>query len=237
MRYSLALSGRAGEVYGSNTPSSIARVAKVLSTPKTTSPSGLSLVRTSWLTSAPPSPGATIVTLMPVSSVNAASTSGLTLKESCVTSVIDDAAGPLVEAVLDSSEPSDSAVDELGVEDPPASEHEVMARAATTARAAAVRSVEGAPPVGGAAAVGGGAGHDVLPMVWEGPSHNPEVPDCEVLEAMRRREIPTSFAGANRSRFEGLRLPALSALTRGQRSPVVSFGSSVALPGTRTRRS
>ena len=47
------------------------------------------------MTSAPPSPGATCVTLIPVSLVKAASTSSLTAKESWVTSVMDDVEAPV----------------------------------------------------------------------------------------------------------------------------------------------
>src|SRR6478735_10761520 len=58
--YVSAPSGRVAS-YGANTPSSRARDANVLSTPNATSPSGLSLVSTSLLVSAPASPAARTV--------------------------------------------------------------------------------------------------------------------------------------------------------------------------------
>src|SRR5674476_376049 len=66
-------------------PSSIARVAKELSIPKTTSPRGASLVRISWLTRAPPSPGARVSSVRPVSASNLAMSSSGRANESCVT--------------------------------------------------------------------------------------------------------------------------------------------------------
>ena len=58
--YCSAPSGKVTVTEVSMTPSSRAREAKVLSMPKTASPSGASLVRTSLLTSSPASPLGTI---------------------------------------------------------------------------------------------------------------------------------------------------------------------------------
>ena len=87
LRASASVAGRASAVYGAMTPSASARPAKVLSMPKTTSPSGESFVRTSWLVSVPASPGATKVTSSPESASNCVSSSSVRLNESCVTTV------------------------------------------------------------------------------------------------------------------------------------------------------
>ena len=55
---------------------------KVLSTPKTTSATGLSLVRMIWLTTVPVSAPCTTSTSMPVSASKASSTPSLRAKES-----------------------------------------------------------------------------------------------------------------------------------------------------------
>src|SRR5680860_331411 len=66
---------------------SAARLRKVLSTPKITSPSGSSAVRIAWFSVAPASPAGSTFTFTPVSAVNASSTSSETANESWVTSV------------------------------------------------------------------------------------------------------------------------------------------------------
>src|SRR6266550_8279068 len=69
-------------------PSSRARLSRVLSTPKNTSPRGLLLVRIAWLTAAPASPDGSTSTFTPVCFVNCRMTLFETLNESCVMSVI-----------------------------------------------------------------------------------------------------------------------------------------------------
>src|SRR3954464_900972 len=86
--YSFGTVARAFGAYFANTSASSARERKVLSTPKNTSPMGLDLVRTTWLSAAPASPDWRIFTLMPLCSVKSASTDFETANESWVTSVM-----------------------------------------------------------------------------------------------------------------------------------------------------
>src|SRR6266536_1511797 len=78
----------AAGAYFSNTPACRARLRKVLSTPKKTSPTGFDFVRITWLSAAPASPACSTFTLMPVWRSNAFRTDFDTAKESWVTSVI-----------------------------------------------------------------------------------------------------------------------------------------------------
>ncbi len=65
-------------------PASRARDRKVLSTPKSTSARGLSLVRIAWLSMAPASPARRMLTVAPLAAVKPSSTSSEMANESCV---------------------------------------------------------------------------------------------------------------------------------------------------------
>src|SRR3979411_1869371 len=86
--YSPGTWASAGGVYLVKTPAVSARLRKVLSTPKKTSPTGFDLVRITWLSAAPASPACRTLTLTPVCFVKAASTDFDTANESWVTRVI-----------------------------------------------------------------------------------------------------------------------------------------------------
>ena len=77
----------AGETYGSNTPASSARESRVLSTPNSTSPSGLPAVSAALLTTSPASPSLTSAMVMPVRAVKSVSSDFVSANESCVMSV------------------------------------------------------------------------------------------------------------------------------------------------------
>ena len=73
-------------------PSSTACCAEKLSMPKTASTVGLSLLRISWLSTMPASPGETVEIVYPDSSSNLACTSSSRVKESWVSTVTVSAA-------------------------------------------------------------------------------------------------------------------------------------------------
>src|SRR5665648_1003381 len=189
-------------------PSSIARVAKELSIPKTTSPKGSSLVRISWLTRAPPSPGARVSSVRPVSASNAAISSSGRANESCVTNTTVPASA---------AAPGASPPEPLS----PIAEQAASPVSAVSAPTAVMILTSRA------------MGPPRRRRGWRTPSPGRRPPGRRGF-----LRFPTPYAGITRIRFEGLRCPALSASCPASRGDApLSFGATLPLSGHHRRYS